>query len=167
MEHKGLFSRRVVFPVYAASSQSVSVLNKMAIAFSTCLTLGEMLADEEKPVRVRGLVAARGHLQAFVQGAKIRDFAIASAAIGRSRSADDGALGAPRGRNSGRGPIIGRDTSAVKVRALSRLGRGPAIPGIRIACHAWRDETKLGSYDGSGRRCRAPFQRPVKAWVVR
>lgn len=148
MEHKGLFSGRVVFPVYAASSQSVSVLNKTAMAFSICLAPGKILTDEEKTAKMRGLVAARGHQQAFVQATKIRDFAIAPVAFGRSRLADGGscALGGPDPR---RGSVAGRETS-VKVRARSCLGLVPAISGIRIACHAWCRETRPGRYCGSG-----------------
>jgi len=66
----------------------------------------------------------------------------------------------------GRGAVARRETS-VKVRVRSRLGRVPAISGTRIACHAWRRETRLGTYHGSERRRRAPFQPPVKGGVAR
>jgi hypothetical protein len=95
VEHKGLFSRRVVFPVYAASCQSVILLNKTATAFSICLAPGEMLADEEKTAKMRGLVAGRGTQQGYRAGGqdprlrdrfgRIRQIAINRWRVGRAK----------------------------------------------------------------------------------
>ncbi len=112
VEHKGLFSRRVVFYLYSLlSSLQLILLNKTAMAFSICLAPGEMPPMKKKPLRCRDWWLGRATRLSRAGGqdprlrdpfGRIRQISISRWRVGRAPSESG---------NPGRGPLSRRETS--------------------------------------------------------
>ena len=79
VEHKGAFSRRVVFQTYTPNLQRFRVLCNSALPFSICLAPGECPPTTKKPSACGHWRMREATHKAFLQAARTHDYARPSA----------------------------------------------------------------------------------------